>query len=212
MRFTRALITAPTVPVVSYAEAKAHLRLDHDDDKDLVEAMVAAVVNQIDPAAGNGRFGRALAMQTWEYRLDGFPCFSTTTPARLFGALAGLEVVLPFPPLLAMVSVKYTDFAGAEQTLVEDTDYRVIGKGGRDKVMLAPPYQRPWPLARPDFESVRIRYQAGYAQVPPPIKQWVLLQLGTLYNQRESVIADVRIQPYLLPTICDGLLNPFIVY
>src|SRR5690606_35307910 len=75
----RVLITAPTAAVVTMGEAKRHLRVDHDDDDALIGGMIAGVVEHLDPA-GKGWLGRALQPQTWELRLDAFPCGPITLP------------------------------------------------------------------------------------------------------------------------------------
>lgn len=193
-----ALISAPTEDVISLAEAKAHLRVDAGDDDDLIEALVRAASSVLDPASG-GWLGRALRPQTWELRLPGFP--------------SG-EIVLPIPPLIAISSFKYDDSAGVEQTLAVTTGYRILSAGGLSKVMLAPPWNGTWPAARPDVESVRIRFNAGYATadpdpLPAPIVAWIKLHLGKLYEQREAVIIGAPVAP--LPDI-DGLIAPYRVY
>jgi hypothetical protein len=51
------------------------------------------------------------------------------------------RIVLPYPPLQSVSSVKYLDVNGVDQTLVLGTDYRVLGMGqtfgkGRDRAAL----------------------------------------------------------------------------
>lgn len=175
------LLTRPTDPVVTLDEVKAHLNVFHGDDDAMLTIYLAAAVATIDPARG-GWLGRALRPQTWQLRRDGFPT-------------CGIE--LPYPPLISVTSFKYDDADGDEQTLVADTDYRVIGGDGliAGKSELAPVYGGAWPTARCDHGSVRITYQAGYPvaggevvdAMPEQIKAWVLLVVGSLYSQRESV-------------------------
>ena len=192
-----ALITVPTVDVLTLNDAKEHLRVDADDDNALISGLIGAVVGMLDPAAG-GWLGRALRPQTWELRLYGFPCE---------------EIALPYPPLISIVSVKYDDTAGVERTLAVTTGYRILNSGGLGKVLLAPPYNTAWPATRDDRETVRIRYTCGHAAspdaLPAPIAAWLKLQLGKLYEQREAVIvgSDVRSLPEI-----DGLVWPYRVF
>jgi hypothetical protein len=128
--------------------------------------MIDASVDLLDPAAG-GYLDRALRPQTWELRLESFPCG---------------EIILPFPPLIAITSVKYDDVAGTERTLTANTNYRTLGSGGTGKQSVAPPYNVVWPISRCYPESVRIRYSCGYDSttdtMPVPIKQAIHLAVG----------------------------------
>lgn len=168
------LITPPTEDVVTLVEAKAHLRQTGNDYDDLIRALIASAVAQIDPAGG-GWLGRALRPQTWELRGDGFPCG---------------RIELPYPPMISVDSVKYYDGDGTDTTMVADTDYRVLG-GGIAKSYVAPVYNGAWPSSvRCDAESVRVRFTSGYARtspdsMPAPIKQAVLLAIRDLWSLGE---------------------------
>ena len=182
MRSSLALIERPTDAVVSLDEAKAQLRITDDSNDTMVQALIDAAVAQLDPALG-GWLGHALRPQTWELRLSWFPysCWPRDQ-----------QIDLPYPPLLIVDSVKYTDGDGVEQTLVEDTDFRVIGRGGQGRASIAPVYNGIWPLSvRCDYEAVRVRYTCGHEvssgidTLPVPIKQAVLLMVKHLYNLGE---------------------------
>jgi uncharacterized phiE125 gp8 family phage protein len=164
------LITAPTDAVVTLDDFKAQMR-DPGDDDDFLQAVLDAAVAQIDPAGG-GWLERALRTQTWELRLDRFPAH---------------EIRLPYPPLIAITSVIYTDTGGTTQTLAATTGYRVIDGGRSGKSFLRPPYNGCWPVSRCDSDAVKIRYTCGYAltpsdSMPAPIKQAVLLMGRALYD------------------------------
>lgn len=174
------LITVPTEDVVTLDEAKAQLRETGTSHDDMITALIAAAVSQIDPAGG-GWLGRALRPQTWEIRGNGFPWYS---------------IELPYPPLISVDSIKYDDGAGVEQTLIEGAGFRVIGLGGRNKTSIAPIYNGYWPSSvRCDAESVRIRFTCGYPidsgdspptdTLPQPIKQAVLLMVKHLWGLGE---------------------------
>lgn len=57
------LITAPSAQVVTLAEAKAHLRVDHADEDDVIEGFIAAAVAYLD--GWQGVLGRGIMPQTW---------------------------------------------------------------------------------------------------------------------------------------------------
>jgi uncharacterized phiE125 gp8 family phage protein len=176
--FVPALITAPTADVISLEEAKAQLRIAAEDESqdDLIEAIVAACVAQLDPAAG-GWLGRALRPQTWELRLDQFPA---------------CEIELPHPPLISVDSFVYDDSSGVEQTMAVTTNYRIFGQGTMGKASLRPPYNGSWPTSRSDFESVRVRFTCGYDEtadpdmLPTSIKQAVHLMVRHVHSVGEK--------------------------
>jgi uncharacterized phiE125 gp8 family phage protein len=178
---TSYLITAPTQDVVTLDEAKRQLRVTSTSSDELIQAMIDAVVALLDPAT-SGYLDRALRPQTWEARLPNFPCG---------------EIKLPYPPLMSITSVKYDDLSGVERTLAVTTGYRVIGQGSFSKAAIAPPYLQPWPAARCDFESVRIRFIAGYDadadagdSLPAAIKQAVHLAVRNLYTLGERSLFE----------------------
>ncbi len=201
MRFP-VLITPPAVAVVTLAEAKAHLRVDHADDDALIGGMIAAATGHLDPAGG-GWLGRALRPQTWELRLDFFP----------YGA-----ILLPYPPLISVDSVTYDDDDGVEQELVAGTGYRVFA-GGAWNARIEPVYGGAWPSVRCDRDAVRIRYVSGYPPageetpdgLPAAITAAVLLMVGDLYAHRETVADGAPAKVPVSATV-DALLAPFRVY
>lgn len=182
------LITAPSEEVVTLAEAKKHLRQTTSDYDDVIRALISSAVAQLDPAGG-GWLGRALRPQTWELRGDGFPYCGDVSYGYVRGSTD--MVPLPYPPLISVDSVIYVDGDDVEQTMVANTDYRVIGLGDRNKSAIAPIYNGSWPSSiRSDVESVRVRFTAGYSAGPPdllpaPIKQAVLLAVRDLWSLGE---------------------------
>lgn len=218
---SRVLITAPTDAVITTDEAKAHLRVDHDNDDDLIDAMRDAVVGSIDPAGG-GWLGRALRTQTWEYRLNGFLRYRIGQGLHRHPQ----AIEIPYPPMVDIASVKYDDQSGVEKTMVEDTDFRVLDGGVLGRSAIAPLFNQSWPVARWDVESVRIRFTAGYpiaapAQdetpavvdtLPPAIKAWIKLVLGSLYENRESAVVGLRAAAVDLPDHILQMLSTYRVY
>lgn len=109
---------------------------------------------------------------------------------------------LPYGPVSDVVSVKYVDTAGAEQTL-SDTVYVLSG----DELLLT--YGSSWPSLRGDAEGVRIRYKAGYVPAPPAIEQALLLLIGHWYGNRETVAATTFSE---LPFATQAMLAPYRVW
>lgn len=198
----RALVVIPPDPVVTWAEAKEHLRLDGDGERVFVEAMIAAATAHIDGPAG--WLGRAIGLQTIEVRL---PAFGVTS------------IALPYPPAVDIVSVEYVDGNG-EAAILDDEDYELSGP------LLRPAWPKSWPTAQwrgCEGEAVRIQYRAGYAvnpdaetivpNIPAPIKAAILLMVGDLYRFRTSA-SDMNITATSIPMSLnvEALLNPYRVY
>lgn len=176
---TMYLITAPTAEVVTLEEAKLQLRKQNTTEYDAqIQAIISAVVAQIDPAGG-GWLGRAIRPQQWELRQNSFEY------------PYGDGIRLPYPPLISVDSITYPNGDGDDVVMVEDTDYRVVGVGHRMRSHVLPIYNGSWPSSvRADHEAVRILYTAGYADtptdsLPPQIKQAVLLGIRDLWSLGE---------------------------
>ncbi|WP_374648971.1 hypothetical protein [Rhizorhabdus sp.] len=163
----RVVVVTPPDPVVSYAEAVARLRLAGGTDEQAdVERMIAAATELLD--GPDGELGRALGQQILEARLDDFG--------------RGRAIYLPCGPVAAIVSVKYLDTAGIEQTM-PSSDYRLAGS----HVSLRA--GKSWPSTADEPEAVTIRYDAGYEQVPANIISAILLITGDQYKHRDSAPA-----------------------
>lgn len=181
----RTVVVVPPEPLVTWAEADAHLRLDGDDTQQpYVESLIAAASGYID--GPDGILRRAVGEQTLELRGCGF--HHTLT--------------LPFGPVSALTSVKYLDAAGDEQTVPAEIYY-----SAGDNLYLG--YGQTWPSPRGDAECVRIRYVAGWAaeDTPAPLKAAVLLLVGHWYANREAVAVGDATAP--LPLAVDALLAPY---
>lgn len=179
------LITAPTAEPVTLAEAKAHLRVDGTDDDAYITALIGAARQGAEHITG-----RALMAQTWELALDAFEA----------------DISLPRPPLASIASVKYLNDAGV-LTPLDASAYLLDDHS--EPARLLPAYGTTWPATRGQANAVLIRYVAGYASaatVPQEIKSWMLLHIGMLYENRESVVAGVSIAE--LPFV-DRLLDAY---
>ena len=162
------LIT-PAAPIVSWGEAAAHLRLDAETERALVESYVAVATQHLDAEYGI-LAGGTLGVQTWELYLDAFPCCG--------------PILLPLSPLVDVVSVGYVDVDGLDQ-IVHPGDY-VVDDKSRDG-WIVPVAGYAWPATLTAINVVTVRFRAGNAIVPAPLKHAVLLLTGHLYENREAV-------------------------
>ncbi|MFP4538474.1 MAG: head-tail connector protein [Dichotomicrobium sp.] len=188
------VVTAPELPPVPLADAKAHLRVDSDDEDDLITSLVGAATDHAESF-----MGRAVVARTLDYFLDAFP--DDDGPIRP-----------PMPPLIEVDGVFYTDSDGDEQ---EFTNFEIDTASEPGRIYLVPSVS--WPSGvRDSANAVRVRYSAGHvltegsppslaSEVPPDIRAAILLMVGTLYEQRESIAVGVSVA--MLPWGAEQLLR-----
>lgn len=182
------LITPPAATPIALADAKAHLRVDFADDDASITAYLNAAVDYVD---GPGGFlGRALVKQTWQLTLDAFPC-------------ANNPIELPLPPLISVAEVKNGS------AVLDPSQYRVDTASEPGRVFAA----SSWPSLS-EGDQVSITFTAGYVQgapeaeaVPFSIKAAILLLLGTLYENRASVVIDQS--AIVMPWAAEQLLRRY---
>lgn len=179
------LVVTPPAPLVTLDEAREHLRVTTFNEDSLIEGYLRAASAHID-----GPFGilkRAVGLQTLEVR------------SHVFSAIDRL----PSGPVVSIDHVKYVDTTGAEQTF-GDTYYSLDD----DRLVLAHGYR--WPALRGDPGGVRIQYQAGFEEVPHPIKQAALLLIGQWFRNRMAVNVGNIVNE--LPNGVKALLAPYKVW
>lgn len=193
MNYSLRLVTPPDDDVVTLEEAKAHLRVDTSDDDAVIQAMVTAATEFVDGA--QGFLGRALMLQTWDYFLDRFPCYGTSSIVHLgTGAVPygvggfGSYIEIPLPPLVSVTGVYYRDNSGNEQT-VNPANYKVDVNSEPGKIFL--PNGGAWPTIVYGPSAVRIRFVAGNDDsdnIPRSIKNAILLYVADLFENRGSIV------------------------
>ncbi|MBP0439590.1 head-tail connector protein [Tianweitania sediminis] len=182
-------VITPPAPLITLERAKLHLVVDYDDEDALIAGLISAATQWVDGPAG--WLGRCLGKQTLELSLA---CW-------WWGSMK-----LPYPPVIDLVSVKYIDADGAEQTTDPATSHEL--HDGR--LWLGPAFGRPKLAENPG--AVRVQYEAGYAnteQVPAPITTAILLMVGHLYRNREATGSSAV---EAVPFGVEALLSPFRVY
>lgn len=157
-------LTAPTVEPVSLAEVKLHSRIGVDTDDALI-AMYITSARQL----AEQKTGRSLAPRTMARYYDEFPD----------------SIELPKGPITSVDSLKYLNTIGVLTTLssaLYSLDATQLSS------WIVPAYGTTWPSTLTTPNAVQIQYQVGYSSVtiPASIKAWILLMVGTLYENRES--------------------------
>ncbi|MFZ4605159.1 MAG: head-tail connector protein [Caulobacter sp.] len=181
------IITAPT-PDLYLADVKAYLRIEHADDDAVIEGFIAAASAWVD--GPNGILNRSIWPQTLELRQDDF-----TAP-----------VSLPYGPVSAIVSVKYIDADGVEQTVGSSVYELADG-------VLGLAHNQSWPTPRGDVGGVRIRYAAGHSvgeREVQTVKQALLMLIAHWNANREAVSVGGSVNE--LPMGTRALLAPFLIW
>ncbi len=184
-------ITRPTLEPLDLEEVKKQRRFSPTTLDTLFDLWISAARQHFEETTG-----RQVLRAVWEYWMDEFPC------AR--------ELELPHPPLLSVVSIKYDDAAGDEQTM-DPGEYRVIAPAGayapRGRVGL---YSgTTWPTTADHAKAVRIQYAAGYGEAPGDVPELVRASLLFLvghfhkYNEEVQDAATVRL-PLGATLLMDG--------
>lgn len=205
------IITYPTTEPVTLSEARLHLRLDaydspatHPDDT-LIQALISAARDWAEKFTG-----RSICRRVVEVGLDRFPgaCWNGLTCRQV--GYDPEPIVLPGGPVQSILSVVYVTTDG-QQTL---TDYQL--DTNQEPATLWPAAGVSWPSTK-DYQkdAVRVRYQVGYDlagdspnqyPLPLPIKQAILLVVGSLYENREAT-APIEIKA--VPMTAEFLLRPY---
>lgn len=181
--------TAPAEEPVTTAEAKAHLRIDVDDEDTLLVGYLLAAREQCEMMAR-----RAFVTQTLQLRLECWP--------------GGDCIVLPRPPLQSVTSVAYSDSDGNAGTMPSG-DYIVDAASEPGRIILG--YGKSWPSATlQPGPSIVITYVAGYgdaADVPQRYKQAIELMAGHFFENREEVVVLQGVTIAQIPIGVRALLN-----
>lgn len=165
------LIAPPSVEPVTLSDVKLAGRIDTAD----LDAQIAMQISAYRQQAEHIQ-GRRLITQTVEMVLDAFP--------------AGGDIDLRLPDVQEIVSVKYYDPSGSQQTLPV-TAYSLDSSS-------VPCWLLPvdeWPETKIVANCVRIRYVVGYGSttdsVPATTRLWIIAQVVcALENQAPPEWAD----------------------
>lgn len=188
--------SAPAVEPVTLAQARAHLRIDDDNTAadTLITALIVAAREQCEHETG-----RRLITQTRQMVLDAFP--AGTEAIRLHGDCVKAQ---------SIESITYLDPDGALQTFGA-ANYGLDPHSLPGYVFLAE--GSAWPSGVSDSaNAVRVKVVCGYGSagtdVPQALRQWMLLQIGAMYAQREALALGVPAEE--LPSrFVDRLLDPY---
>jgi len=182
------LLTPPEVEPVTLAEAKTYLRVEHDDDDDVIAALIAGARIHIE-----AQTRRALIAQTWRLVRDAWPP-------------DGRIAVLP-APLRELAAARVYRFDGSAQAL--DVDAFTLDTASAPAVLSFAPGALPAP-GRP-FAGIELDVEVGYgetaADVPEPLRQAIRVLVAHWYENRGLIAAGQGAA--VLPLGAGALLAPY---
>jgi uncharacterized phiE125 gp8 family phage protein len=183
-----ALITPPALEPVSLEDAKAHLRLDTDDDDQLVSAAIVAARVHVEATTR-----RRLIEQGWRVYLDAWP------RKRI--------VAIPVAPLIAVDAVTVYDLSGAP-VVVDEGDYEVDAVSVPGRLVLSAPV--PVTVGRA-VNGIEIEITAGYGpsgvDVPAPLRQAIMMLVAHWYEHRGPAGYDLAAE--LPPFGFEAMVAPY---
>lgn len=210
------LITPPASEPVSLVEAKNHLRIEHGLDDLYISALITAARTYVEEICWRG-----LLQQTLELVVDGFhgdnlleqrrpligswPTDWVTTLGHRslshwepFIELGHGHLATPVDGTSPVLSVKYIDQAGAQQTL-SPSGYVVDATSRPGRIRL--PYGVEWPDTRPQWDAVRVQYMVGWATAEL-LPAWAAATQYATVGTR--VTANVGGTPYVFQVTAGG--------
>jgi uncharacterized phiE125 gp8 family phage protein len=180
------LVTAPATLPVALADMKAHLRVDHDDENDLITAYTTAATAYLD--GWGGILGRCIIGQQWSVTLSEMPRDG--------------RISLPLPDVSA-VTVEY--IADGTTATLSAATYRLQEDAGGSWIEQVEAAS--WPLTDARADAVTITMTAAMPAADlPRVKTAIKLLVGHWYENREAVTVG---QPASdVPMAFDALVAP----
>lgn len=171
------VVTPPATALVTVADAKSMLLIDHSADDALITSLIAAATEEAQRASG-----RSFITRTCQMVMDRWPSDSV--------------IRLQYPPAIAVTGITYYDADNALQ-IVSAADYLVITDVTPGIVVPAP--GAAWPTASlRSYAPIRVVYTAGYgaaaANVDAELVNLVKALVVVDYESRESISSQALAQ------------------
>ncbi|HVV78374.1 MAG TPA: head-tail connector protein [Pseudolabrys sp.] len=178
------LLTGPAGEPISLAEAKAFLRIEHDDDDDVITALISGARIYVE-----AQTRRALITQSWRLTRDTWP--PTGRIAVRPGPLQSLAAARVYDggvePIELDVAGFFPDVAGSE--------------------LVFAPWVMPAPGRAAGIElDVTVGFGDAAVDVPEPLRQAIRLLAGHWYENRGLVAPGTT---SVLPLTVPALLAPY---
>ena len=177
------IITRPANQILSLDDAKAHLRVDFNDDDSLISSLIDVSTAYID---GPNGIGVAMLTQQWEMSLDMFDDY---------------YIRIPLGPVQSVDSITFISPDGTTHTL--DPSLYVVSYG-RNPCTIARAFGAVWPVVQQTIGAITVTFTTGFGDdpedVPADLLHAMRLIMGNLYENRSGVIGiDSRDSPAEMP-------------
>jgi uncharacterized phiE125 gp8 family phage protein len=180
------LLTPPALEPLTLAEAKAHLRVEHDDDNDVITGLVKGARSHVEIATR-----RALITQRWRLVRDCWPA-------------SGRLTVAP-GPLKQLVAARLYNNDGSTRAL--DLASFIVDKAGSVLALASGAIVAPGRAAAGIEIDVDVGYGDAASDVPEPLRQAIRLLLAHWYESR-GIMAGVG-ERAARPATVSALIAPF---
>lgn len=162
------VVEKPTGELITLAKLKQRLRIDHDDDDELLGDLLKQAIARVDGPTG---IGVAMMKQTWRKSLDRFPA----------------RILLPGSPVKQVTKITYVDSAGVTQE-IQSAAYRcdVTSEPARVEAV----YGTSWPPTQDIIGAVSVEYELGQddaAEVLPDLVAAVCMIVAHWHLTRGAV-------------------------
>ncbi len=176
-------LTPPASEPVSLAEAKLFLRVDHDDEDELITMLITAAREAVEAA-----IGRALITRRVRESLD------------IWVREAAQGAVLGLGPVTNVIAVRLIADNGSQSVLEEDC-YRLEGHRDRPRLVFAAGV----PATLRQIGGIEIEYDCGYANAAENLP--VALRLASL--QIVASLYELRQGDAPIPETARALMRPY---
>lgn len=180
------LITPPVAEPLTLAEAKAWLRVEHDDDDGVIGVLITSARVLIERETR-----RALITQIWRIVRDAWP--------------GGGRIEVSPAPVRQVLAARVYDTAGVAQTI--DAEAFTLATGGAPGVLGFLPGSLPSPGRA--IAGIEIDIEAGYgadgSAVPEPLRQAIRLLVADAYENRGGETTGAA----RIPATAAGLIAPY---
>lgn len=180
------LVEGLTQEPVTVDTAKAHLRVDANDDDGYISSLIPAARKHIEEI-----IGRRLGVQTWRLEMDSFP-----DPV----------IELPLPPLVSLEKVEHVTAGGTEEI---DLGEFLVDPAKEPGIIIKK--SGVWPTEELiESGGFKVTFKCGYEDCPESLKQALLYLVSHFYEFREPVISGTIVAK--IPDTLGALLAPHRVW
>ena len=181
-------------------EMKNAMRVDFEDDDDLITGLLLAARHRAEDITG-----RTLVESTWTYYMDSFPfgwqqdlAPARSTMNRFINWWANSQAIrIPRGPVQSIQSINYIPGTGGNYSLLDSSTYMLDTTSSPGIAYPAPNYY--WPLnSYAQHNAVQINYTAGYDKVPEPIKVAIRMMVTFWYENKADAVNVPAVAEMLL--------------